>query len=307
MKDAFQIISDGSCDLPVEITKEKNIEVVPFYVSFDDEVYLKENVDIGVRDFYQQMVDRKGVYPKSSMPSTQDYAEVFLPYARQDMPVICICITTKFSGSMQSAVNARELVLEKYPRARITVINSCINTVLQGIYVLEAVKLRDAGVSYEDAVARLEEIKSTGRIFFTVGDMEYLKHGGRIGKVAAVAGSVLGIRPVITLQNGEIYPSGIGRGRKRTTEKALELLLKYLRESGKEIDRFSIAVGYGYDIEEGKAFRDHALEVLRSKGYDITEIPVYQIGATIGVHTGPYPLGFGIVEKALKDGRSSND
>lgn len=299
MKDAFQIISDGSCDLPVELTKEKNIEVVPFYVSFDDEVYLKENVDIGIRDFYQQMVDRKGVYPKSSMPSTQDYAEVFLPYARQDMPVICICITTKFSGSMQSAVNARELVLEEYPKARITVINSCVDTVLQGIYVLEAVRLRDAGVSYEEAVTRLEEIKSTGRIFFTVGDMEYLQHGGRIGKVAAVAGSVLGIRPVITLQNGEIYPSGIGRGRKRTTEKALELLLKYLKESGKGIDRFSITVGYGYDIEEGKAFRDHALEVLRSKGYAVEEISTYQIGATIGVHTGPYPLGFGIIEKAL--------
>lgn len=299
MKNSFQIISDGSCDLPVELTKEKNIGIVPFYVSFDDEVYLKENVDIGVREFYQQMVDRKGVYPKSSMPSTQDYAEVFLPYARQDMPVVCICITTKFSGSMQSAVNARELVLEEYPDARITVINSCVNTVLQGLYVLEAVKLRDAGVSYEDAVARLEEIKRTGRIFFTVGDMEYLRHGGRIGKVAAVAGSVLGIRPVITLQNGEIYPSGIGRGRKRTTEKALELLLRYLRESGKGIDRFSITVGYGYDIEEGKAFRDHALEVLRSRGYEISEIPVCQIGATIGVHTGPYPLGFGIVEKAL--------
>ncbi|MCM1025371.1 MAG: DegV family protein [Roseburia sp.] len=299
MKDAFQIVSDGSCDLPAELTKGKNIEVVPFYVSFDDEVYLKENVDIGIRDFYQQMVDRKGVYPKSSMPSAQDYAEVFLPYARQDMPVICICITTKFSGSMQSAVNARELVLEEYPKARITVINSCVDTVLQGIYVLEAVKLREAGVSYEDAVARLEEIKSTGRIFFTVGDMEYLQHGGRIGRVAAVAGSVLGIRPVITLQNGEIYPSGIGRGRKRTTEKALELLLRYLRESGKGIDRFSITVGYGYDIEEGKAFRDHALEVLRGKGYEIGEIPTFQIGATIGVHTGPYPLGFGIIEKAL--------
>lgn len=299
MKDAFQIISDGSCDLPIELTKEKNIEVVPFYVSFDDEVYLKENVDIGVRDFYQQMVDRKGVYPKSSMPSTQDYAEIFLPYARQDMPVICICITTKFSGSMQSAVNARELVLEEYPEARITVINSCVNTVLQGLYVMEAVKLRDAGVSYEDAVARLEEIKSTGRIFFTVGDMEYLRHGGRIGKVAAVAGSVLGIRPVITLQNGEIYPSGIGRGRKRTTEKALELLLRYLKETGKDIERYSITVGYGYDIEEGKAFRDHAVEVLREKGYDISEIPICQIGATISVHTGPYPLGFGIVEKAL--------
>ncbi len=300
MKETFHIISDGSCDLPTGLVQEKNITVVPFYVSFDDEKYLKENVEIGIRDFYQQMVDRKGVYPKSSMPSAQDYMEVFLPCAREGIPVLCICITAKFSGSLQSAVNARSLVLEDYPEAEIRVIDSTVDTVLQGLYVLEAVKLRDSGASCEAAAARLTQIGSTGRIFFTVGDMEYLQHGGRIGKVAAVAGSVLGIRPVITLEQGEIFPSGIGRGRKRTSEKALELLVKYIQESRKGIENFSITVGFGYDREEAEAFRDHALEILRSKGHAIEEIPIYQIGATIGVHTGPYPLGFGIIEKALK-------
>ena len=291
MSETFHIISDGSCDLPVELTEQKNITVVPFYVSFDDEHYQKEIVEIGIRDFYQQMVDRKGVYPKSSMPSTQDYVDVFMPYAKQGMPVVCICITTKFSGSLQSAVNARSLVLEEYPDAQLTV--------LQGLYVLEAVSLRDSGYSYEDAVKRLEEIKSTGRIFFTVGDMEYLKHGGRIGKVSAVAGSVLGIRPVITLKQGEIFPSGIGRGRKRTTEKALNLLADYLKSSGKSVDCFSVTIGFGYDYEEAVAYREHALETLHGKGLPVKEIPIYQIGATISVHTGPYPLGFGVIEKAI--------
>lgn len=302
MREAFHIISDGSCDLPSELVQEKNITVVPFYVSFDDEHYFKENVEIGVRDFYQQMVDQKGVYPKSSMPSIQDYEEVFLPFAEDNMPVICICITTKFSGSMQSALNARDLVLEKYPQAQITVIDATINTVLQGQYVLEAAELRDHGFSYQDTVTRLEEIKSTGRIFFTVGNMEYLKHGGRIGKVAALAGGALDIRPVITLKKGEIFPSGIDRGRKRTLKKVMNLLLDYLRESSLGSECYSIAVGYGYDVEEGVAFRDQALSVLREKGYDIKEIPLYQIGATISVHTGPYPLGFGIIEKGIHPG-----
>ena len=128
--------------------------------------------------------------------------------------------------------------------------------------------------------------------------MEYLKHGGRIGKVTAVAGSVLGIRPVITLKEGEIFPSGIGRGRKRTTEKALELLLEYLAE-GLDADCYSIAIGYGYDYQEAEAFRAHTLEILHGRGIDIKEIPIYQIGATISVHTGPYPLGFGIIEKGI--------
>lgn len=258
-----------------------------------------QNVEIDIRDFYQQMVDKKGVYPKSSMPSIQDYEEAFLPFVKAGIPVICICITTKFSGSMQSALNARELLLETYPSAEITVIDATVNTVLQGQYVLEAAQLRDHGFSYSDAAARLEEIKSTGRIFFTVGNMEYLKHGGRIGKVASLAGSVLDIRPVITLKQGEIFPSGMDRGRKRTAWKALQLLLAYLRESPLGIECYSLAVGYGYDREEGLSFRDQALTVLQKEGYSIKELPVYQIGATIGVHTGPYPLGFGVIEKGI--------
>lgn len=299
MTETFHIISDGSCDLPVKLAQEKNITIVPFYVSFDEEHYLKENVEIDIRDFYQQMVDKKGVYPKSSMPSIQDFEEAFLPFVKAGVPVICICITTKFSGSMQSALNARELLLETYPHAEITVIDATVNTVLQGQYVLEAAELRDHGFSYPDAIARLEEIKSTGRIFFTVGNMEYLKHGGRIGKVASLAGSVLNIRPVITLKQGEIFPSGMDRGRKRTTQKALNLLLQYLEESSLGIECYSLAVGYGYDRDEGLSFRDYALSILQEKGYGIKELPIYQIGATIGVHTGPYPLGFGIIEKGI--------
>jgi DegV family protein with EDD domain len=298
-KEAFHIISDGSCDLPPELVAEKNITVVPFYVSFDDEHYEKEIEEIGIRDFYQKMVDNPKVYPKSSMPPVQDYIDAFLPYVKEGIPVVCICITVKFSGSYQSAMNAREMVLEDYPEAKITVIDSTVDTVLQGLYVMEAVSLRDNGVSYEKAVARLEEIKSTGRIFFTVGDLEYLKHGGRIGRVAGVAGSVLGIRPIITLKQGEIFPSGIGRSRKSTTGKCVDLLLNYLKENNDEIQRYSISLGYGYDYEEAVAYRDRALEILREKGYAIEDIPLYQIGAAISVHTGPYPLGFGIIEKAI--------
>lgn len=299
MSEAFHIISDGSCDLPAELAEKKNITVVPFYVSFDNEHYQKENVEIGIRDFYQQMVDRKGVYPKSSLPAVRDYMDAFRPYAEAGVPVICICITTKFSGSMQSAVNAREALREEYPDLEITVIDATVNTVLQGLYVLEGVKMRDAGFSYQDAVARLEEIKGTGRIFFTVGNMEYLKHGGRIGKVGALAGSVLDIRPVITLKRGEIFPSGIGRGRKRSTAKATDLLVSYLKKGGLGIDCYSIVIGYGYDIEEGKEYRDSVVRELQAQGHEVKELPTCQIGATIGVHTGPYPLGIGVIEKAI--------
>lgn len=82
-------------------------------------------------------------------------------------------------------------------------------------------------------------------------------------------------------------------------------MLDYLAENGREIKRYSISIGFGYDYEEAVAFKKHTLEVLREEGYDVdaASIPIYQIGATISVHTGPYPLGFGIIEKGIQDGR----
>lgn len=299
MEEQFQIISDGSCDLPTDLAEEAGISIVPFYVSFDEKNYLKEIREIGIRTFYQQMVENPGVYPKSSMPSVQDYIDAFKPYVEKGIPVICICITTKFSGSMQSALNAVRMIQEDDPKAEITVIDAMVNTVLQGLLVLEAADMKKRGLSYRETIEKLEQIKSSGRIFFTVGDMEYLKHGGRIGKVTALAGSVLGIRPIITLKEGEIFPSGIARSRKKTMERTIELLLNYLKEHGGRIQDYSIAVGYGYDQQESYDYREKVVERLNANGYEITreQIPVRQIGATIGVHTGAYPLGIGILEK----------
>ena len=300
----YQIISDGSCDLPPELVKEKNILVVPFYVSFDDQTYKKENVEIGIRDFYEEMVRNPKVYPKSSMPSTQDYVDSFTPFAKQGIPVICICITTKFSGSMQSALTAKDMVSETYPDAKIAVIDSTVDTVLQGQYVLEAARMQAAGWDYDAVINRLEAIKSTGRIFFTVGDIEYLKHGGRIGKLSGLAGSILGIKPLITLKEGEIFPSGITRSRKKSLDKVMDLLLSYLQETGKDIHSYSFSIGFGYDRQEAEDFKLTALSYLNEKYKSSSpltaeELPIFQIGATISVHTGPYPLGFGIIERAF--------
>ncbi len=296
----YRIVTDGSCDLPPEFCKKKGVEVVPFYVSFDSESYQKEIVDIPIRTFYDQIVSDPTTYPKSSMPSVQDYVDVFTPIIQEGKAIICICITTKFSGSYQSAMNAKQMLLESFPDAKITVLDSTINTVLQGLYVVEAVKLYEANVPYEKVIEELETIKSTGRIFFTVGSIDYLQHGGRIGKLAGMAGSVLGIKPLITMKEGEIFSSGVARGRKKSLEKVYELLWQYIQEVGATIDTYSLCIGYGYDLEEGEEFRKGAINFLNAKGFSIKDeqLPSYQIGATISVHTGPYPLGFGIIKRA---------
>lgn len=297
----FQVISDGSCDLPVELVKEKDIEVVPFYVSFDGTTFLKEIEEMPIRAFYDEMVEKENeVFPRSSLPSVGDYCAPFEKYARQDIPVICFCITTKFSGSYQAAVNAKNIVLEQYPQAKIEVIDSRVNTVLQGMYVLEAVKLRDAGVPFEEALRRLLAVRDTGRIFFTVGNVEYLKHGGRIGKLSGLAASILHIRPLITLKEGEIFPSGVSRSRRKSLDAIVRLLDNHIRsllQAGEKMEDYRLDIGFGYDMEEAREFlvrfKEHFRDVL-----NVEEIELYQIGAAIAVHTGPYPLGIGFIKKA---------
>ena len=297
MQEKIQIISDGSLDLSRELTRERDILVVPFYVSFDGETYLKEGVELDIREFYQRMVDHPDVFPKTSMPSVDDYYQVFLPLAKQDVPMICICITTKFSGSMQSATTARNMILEEYPKARITVIDAEINTVLQGLYVLEACRLRELGWEYDRMVERLLAIRESGRIFFTIGNIDYLKHGGRIGKLAGIAASALKIKPLITLKEGEIFNSGITRSRQKSMQKVVEMTEKYLDEVQAKPGEYSFCIGYGYDYEEAVGFREMLKDLIRER-LGIEEIGIYQIGATIGVHTGPYPIGIGIVRHA---------
>ena len=292
----YQIITDGSCDLGTEIAKQHDIHVVPFYVSFDGEKYQKELEEVSVRDFYQQMVDHPKLFPKSSLPSIEDYIEAFQVYAAKGIDIICICITTKFSGSYNSARNAAELVREEYPSIRITVIDFTVDTVLQGIYVLEAARMRQNGLSYEETIARLEQIKGSGRIIFTIGSLDYLVAGGRIGKLLGLAGSTLGLKPLIILKEGEIFSGGITRSREKAKKKLLALTKEHFEKTGENPNDYLFVVGYGYDYQEAVSFRDELLASVQTYR-TIEQIDIFQIGATIGVHTGPYPIGLGLLKR----------
>lgn len=296
---AYQIITDGSCDLGQEIPMKTGITVVPFYVTFDGENYRKEIEEISVREFYQLMVDNPDQFPKSSLPSVQDYVEAFTPFLKEGKDIICLCITIKFSGSYNSAKTAAELLEEEYPNQRIAVVDTTVDTVLQGILVLEVLRMQQAGYSFEETLAGIERIKPTGRIIFTVGNYEYLIHGGRIGKVMGTAASTLGIRPLIMLREGEIFPIGISRNRKKSMKRLIEQTKEHFSKIGESPDDYQIVVGYGYDYQEAVEFRDQLLTSLKTYS-NYTNIDIYQIGATIGVHTGPYPIGLGLIRKYEK-------
>ncbi|MDE6407265.1 MAG: DegV family protein, partial [Anaeroplasmataceae bacterium] len=106
MKD-FEIISDGACDLADETVSKLGIRVVPFYVAYDEQNYLREKVDFSVQDFYQKLVDNPNVFPKTSMPTAEDYMKEFERAYDLDKDILCITISKKFSGSLNSALMAR--------------------------------------------------------------------------------------------------------------------------------------------------------------------------------------------------------
>lgn len=292
----FQVISDSACDIDPRTEKERGILLVPYYVSFGSEIYQKERTELPVPDFYRQMAEHPGVFPKTSMPAIEDYADAFRPAVKQGLPVLCICLSAKFSGSYQSACLAREEVLEDFPNAQILVMDSACATAEQGLLVEQAADMAAADVPFSEAAALLEKIKQTGRILFTTADLDYLQKGGRIGKVMKLAAVALKIKPVMEMRAGELFPVSMTRSRKKSLAAILAELEKAFGGEKEEINQYRFAVGFGYGREEAAAFYKEVEEKLRQFGYT-GELPLYQIGATIGVHTGPYPIGFGYMRR----------
>lgn len=294
----FELITDSACDLTPEQARAMQLTVVPFYVSTDGVTYLKEGQEMPVREFYRFMVDHPEATPKTSLPSIEDFEQVFRAKAAAGKEVLCLCFTGKMSGGVGSARNARTLVLEDYPDARIEVLDTAGATVTEAATVENAVALRDAGCTLDEALTWLNGVMPTNQIFFTVGNLDYLIKGGRIGKVAGRAANFLGVKPMIHFKEGEIFSGGVARGRQKSFEKALDQLLGYLTERNADPDDYRIIVGYGYDEEEGKRLWMQARAALRAKyPGSACDVGLLQIGATIAVHTGPYPLGLGVVRR----------
>ena len=293
----FEIVCDSSADLQGSFAEDNNISVVPFYVSFDGKNFKKEGVEVPVDKFYEAMAVHEDCFPSTSMPSVQDYIDAFMPIVEKGMPVMCICLTSLFSGSMQSAMTAKQMIEDENEDAKIEVIDSELATALEGLFVMEAVRLRNLGFGLEEASEKLKEIRSTGHIFFTTNDLKYLEHGGRIGKIASVAGNMLNIKPILHFCDGELQPTQLCRGRKRSIAKVIDMFVDYLDKNNMNLEGYYFGTGIGLKVPEYETLINMIQEKFDEKDIKPCEWIKVQIGATIGVHTGPYPVGLGFLKK----------
>lgn len=167
----YGIFTDSSCDTPEEVLVRHGVTRVPFYISFDQISYYKEIEEMPVDSFYEKLASDK-VYPKTSLPSVQDYINVFTPALKAGSDILCICLSSLFSGSFQAAMNAKLIVGEDFPEAEIIVVDSRQATAGQGLVVLQAAYMREAGIPLRENVEKLSQLCETACIMFTVGTLE---------------------------------------------------------------------------------------------------------------------------------------
>ena len=216
------------------------------------------------------------------------------PYAKAGEQVLYFNLTAKFSSSYQSITLIAEELMEEYPACKIIVVDSYSATVQEGLLVTEAARMAEDGLTLEEAAKRIETLKMTSRIFFTTADLSYLQKGGRVGKAMIQVASMLKIKPMIQLYEGELQAAGIVRSRKKSLQRFIDDTKRFFKD--KNINDYRICTGYGYDKEEFNALYAEVVKEMRQLGFQ-GEVEQYHIGCTIGVHTGPTPIGIAVIRK----------
>lgn len=276
-----KIVTDSSADLPEKIIKEMDITVVPLYVRFGEQVY-RDRVDISEDEFYQRLT-RDSIHPSTIQPSPQDFSTVYKKLAKEADGIVSIHISNKLSGTWNSAMQAKGSINE-FP---IEVIDSKVLSSGLGLIVISAAKLAMGGTKFSEIVKYINSAITRVHLEGLLDTLKYLALGGRIGKAKHLVGSLLNIKPVLTLKDGEVMPAGQVRSRSKGIDRLFEFA-----KSGNNIQDMSIA--YNTTPEEATALAER---VGAAKIIDTNKIIFARIGPMLGVHMGPGTIIVSYLEK----------
>jgi len=286
----FKIISDGGCDFAKYEAKRHHVDIVPFYISFDQQNYLKEGADISKEDFFKRLAEEKGLFPKTAQPNPQDYIDAFIPHLKKGEDILVLTISSKLSGSYNSAVLAAQMMKEEYPDRTIVLVDSLNVSIGQGLILREIIKMRDAGLTLAEVARIAEKICATTRVYVTLDTLEYLKRGGRVGPTTAFVGGILKLNPILQLSDGKVTQLDNVRGRKRAIRLIEEAMVDALKD---EAENINLSIGHISNEKDAATFKTSSEEAL---GMKISN-PITAIGVTIGSHMGPGALGFAYCKK----------
>jgi len=266
------IVTDSTADLPLSYYEGHEVFMVPLVVRFGEESH-KDWIEMPPSRFYQRLRS-SSILPKTSQPSVADFAETYRKLASQHEHIVSVHLSSKLSGTVQSAEIASQEV-----DVPVTIVDTKLASLGTGMVLDALVEARDGGADGKEIADLAWDISGRVKILFTVGTLKYLEMGGRIGKAQALVGSLLNIKPLLTLQDGIVIPYKKIKGTRRVYEE----MVAFLKQN----------IGGGGLLHLGLAHADYPAAIVRLKkmieeaGIKPSILIESEVGAVIGTYTGP--------------------
>ena len=273
------IVLDSTSDFPEAREVHPNMRVVPLYVLFGDESF-KDGVEIEPAEFYERLTSAQAL-PTTRQPTPQDFADCYQELVDAGFErIYSLHLSAKLSGTYQSACLGAELASGD----RVRIIDTETASLADAMLALAIQRRLDAGTTDEEIEALIERFRQTAGVVFTVGTLEYLQKGGRVGKAQALAGSLLNVKPILSVADGVIEPIGKVRGR----QKALEEFARIFTAETTDRPGLRLAIAHANAPEWVEVLTDLAARTRPQAELELVEI----LGAVVGTHAGPGAVGF---------------
>ena len=269
---SYKIVCNNTIDLPQAHIDALDVIVLPLGFTIGDDNFST----MPAKDFYQKI--REGAMPTTNAASLGEWIDTFEPILQAGQDVLCIAFSSGLSLTYNSALMAAEELAGKYPNQKIVVIDSTSASIGEGLLVRTAALMRQEGKSIEETRSHLEEVKGKIAHWVTVDDLSHLKRGGRISGAQAVLGGMLGVKPMLKIdENGKLVPADKIRGRAASLQKLVTLA----KEGAVDPTNAVIGIAHSACLEEAQEVAKNIQEAINPK-----EIIIGDIGPVIGSHTG---------------------
>lgn len=276
----FVVLTDSTCDLPEELAQQYHIDILCFKIALDGEGYT-ERVDFTPEQFCRMLANAKGL-PTTSQITQFEFFDQFEAYHREGMEeVLYISINAGGSGTNASAHKAAEQFAQEYPDSgmRIHIVDSHAYSMAQGLPVIDAAKMLDAGEDMEQVIAYLEDAYARMEILLTAYTLKIIRKSGRVSAAAAIAGDLLGIHPIFTLNDGVSHVVKKVRGEKAVLTSMISLMKQ----------RMEPGVPYAIGVADRKYEEEYVKACETSLGYPPET--VFHLGCAVCSNTGPEAVG----------------
>ena len=279
------IVTDSTAYLPAEIVRGHEIHSVPLQVIWGDETY-RDGIDISPDQFYTRLPGSK-INPTTSQPSPAAFREQYEKLAERGFEILSMHISSKLSGTMDSATQARESL----PQLKIELHDSLSTSMCLGFQIMTVMRAAEQGASLQECKALAEQARENSGVLFLLNTLEFLRRGGRIGGAQAFLGTALNLKPILEVREGRVE----GIDKVRTWNKATDRLLEIFEDRvGKRVP-VRIAALHGAAASDAATILDRARKMYGPG--DVSETVITSVSPVVGVHTGPGVIGLAYMVK----------